>query len=191
MPISPPRHVATAAYKESPGFPGLSHRILEATTGFEPVMGVLQTPALDHLATSPLITIQSRAVGHGPVGLLVPRKGFEPLRPKALPPQDSVSASSTTSALSFLAGVEGLEPPTYGFGDRCSSQLSYTPMSRKYNTFTRFEGQASAWRCAPDHIAPMPRTSVRGTAKGTLVATLNPPSIHCPRGAAGGSGFLS
>ena len=28
-----------------------------------------------------------------------------------------------------LAGVEGLEPPTPGFGDRCSSQLSYTPSS--------------------------------------------------------------
>ena len=26
-----------------------------------------------------------------------------------------------------LAGVEGLEPPTPGFGDRCSSRLSYTP----------------------------------------------------------------
>jgi hypothetical protein len=26
-----------------------------------------------------------------------------------------------------LAGVEGLEPPTPGFGDRCSGQLSYTP----------------------------------------------------------------
>jgi hypothetical protein len=29
-----------------------------------------------------------------------------------------------------LAGVEGLEPPTPGFGDRCSDQLSYTPRSR-------------------------------------------------------------
>jgi hypothetical protein len=28
-----------------------------------------------------------------------------------------------------LAGVEGLEPPTPGFGDRCSSQLSYTPIA--------------------------------------------------------------
>jgi hypothetical protein len=28
---------------------------------------------------------------------------------------------------SSLAGVEGLEPPTPGFGDRCSGQLSYTP----------------------------------------------------------------
>lgn len=26
-----------------------------------------------------------------------------------------------------MAGVEGLEPPTPGFGDRCSDQLSYTP----------------------------------------------------------------
>jgi hypothetical protein len=26
-----------------------------------------------------------------------------------------------------LAGVEGLEPPASGFGDRRSSQLSYTP----------------------------------------------------------------
>src|SRR3954451_10912274 len=31
------------------------------------------------------------------------------------------------SILALVAGVEGLEPPTPGFGDRCSSQLSYTP----------------------------------------------------------------
>ena len=41
------------------------------------------------------------------------------------PPQDGVSTYSTTSA--SLAGVEGLEPPTGGFGDRCSPKLSYTP----------------------------------------------------------------
>lgn len=28
-----------------------------------------------------------------------------------------------------MAGVEGLEPPTPGFGDLCSSQLSYTPIA--------------------------------------------------------------
>ena len=27
----------------------------------------------------------------------------------------------------LLAGAEGLEPPTAGFGDRCSNQLSYAP----------------------------------------------------------------
>src|SRR5205807_6065281 len=32
---------------------------------------------------------------------------------------------------SCLAGVEGLEPPTPGFGDRCSSQLSYTPSQKQ------------------------------------------------------------
>lgn len=30
-----------------------------------------------------------------------------------------------------MAGVEGLEPPTPGFGDRCSNQLSYTPTARE------------------------------------------------------------
>ena len=40
------------------------------------------------------------------------------------PPQDDRPSRA-------LAGVEGLEPPTPGFGDRCSSQLSYTPAARR------------------------------------------------------------
>ena len=101
---------------------------MEATTGFEPVIEVLQTSAL-------------------PLGYvaLVPRKRLELLRLAARPPQDRVSTYSTTwaamrragslgsteasscelapSTVSFicLAGVEGLEPPTGGFGGRCSS----------------------------------------------------------------------
>src|SRR4030042_3358940 len=101
---------------------------LEATTGFEPVMGVLQTPALPLGYVAPNRPIRPCSP------ILVPRRGFEPLRPKARPPQDRVSASSTTSAPArisrrgirgarpgrelSMAGGEGVEPPTGGFGDR-------------------------------------------------------------------------
>jgi hypothetical protein len=33
---------------------------------------------------------------------------------------------------SEVAGVKGLEPLTPGFGDRCSGQLSYTPLNAEY-----------------------------------------------------------
>jgi hypothetical protein len=34
--------------------------------------------------------------------------------------------------LTLMAGEEGLEPPTPGFGDRCSNQLSYTPTRARF-----------------------------------------------------------
>jgi hypothetical protein len=36
------------------------------------------------------------------------------------------------SANDKVAGVEGFEPPTVGFGVRCSSQLSHTPTNPVY-----------------------------------------------------------
>jgi hypothetical protein len=37
-----------------------------------------------------------------------------------------------------VAGVEGFEPPTVGFGDRCSTNWNYTPLNNV--DYTRNEG---------------------------------------------------
>src|SRR5258706_9655145 len=64
------------------------------------------------------------------------REAASPQRIRLAPPWESYNRTATGFApltarslklLIFLAGVEGLEPPTPGFGDRCSGQLSYTP----------------------------------------------------------------
>ncbi len=67
----------------------------------------------------------------------VPKRGFEPRRLSAPPPQDGVSTSFTIWALhaalscgqnsSFPAGLTGLEPATSGVTVRHSNQLSYSP----------------------------------------------------------------
>src|SRR5579864_269000 len=56
----------------------------------------------------------------------VDRRLSPPSLGSALPRRDVALHTHPQAALR-LAGVEGLEPPTPGFGDRCSSQLSYTP----------------------------------------------------------------
>ena len=81
---------------------------MEATTGFEPVMGVLQTPALPlgyvaGMARPRTASIRRRARRTLFVLMLVPRRRFELLRLAARPPQDRVSAYSTTSAQPALA----------------------------------------------------------------------------------------
>ena len=43
-------------------------------------------------------------------------------------PRHLMSLAALPPSAPSVAGVEGLEHPTPGFGDRCSSQLSYTPI---------------------------------------------------------------
>jgi hypothetical protein len=106
-----------------------------------------------------------------------------------------------------LAGVEGLEPPTPGFGDRCSSQLSYTPKQT-----TEYRGQttdkvplSTSVVCSPSSVvcysmmlATTPAPTVRppsrmakrsfssiaiGTISSTVIVTLSPGiTISVPSG---------
>ena len=59
-----------------------------------------------------------------------------------------------------LAGVEGLEPPTPGFGDRCSSQLSYTPR----------RGLNAPWRKRAQALKPRREQGCSDCARKTPLA---------------------
>src|SRR6516162_9199941 len=66
---------------------------------------------------------------HGLIFAMIPaaawsgvgRSPGEPLALQALSATRYIGRLQVNSAHSSLAGVEGLEPPTPGFGDRCSS----------------------------------------------------------------------
>ena len=60
-----------------------------------------------------------RAVAAGP------RSGR--CQPSSAGARPSPASASSVGSWCSLAGAEGLEPPTAGFGDRCSTKLSYAP----------------------------------------------------------------
>ena len=104
-----------------------------------------------------------------------------------------------TRCRSALAGVEGLEPPTPGFGDRCSDQLSYTPSARRGGATRRCIARRRAlhhcglviWllfgRDLPsaDHRAALATPSASRSPRSQLVAWAKacnavPPQSYCP-----------
>ena len=94
---------------------------LEATGGFEPPNRAFAELRLNHLATSPRTILPRFWCRGGDLNSY----GFAPTAPSR--PRVYQFHHLGTAPDWGLAGVGGLEPPTCGFGDRCSSQLSYTP----------------------------------------------------------------
>ena len=82
--------------------------------------------------TSPVVISVSRRVGHvtlagaddPTLGHVVFPNTTNGQHPTGTPPSLILDRPAAPGG---LAGAEGLEPPTSGFGDRRSSQLSYAP----------------------------------------------------------------
>jgi hypothetical protein len=126
------------------------------------------------------------------LGWMVPRRGFEPLRPKARPPQDRVSANSTTSACWRLdygnweaeghpaSGVQhlasnsgrsgGTRTPDLPFWRRLLFQLSYTPPANEYSNALRRGSTGSTFEA-------------RNCTFGDIFRLLPPHSFGPPAGA--------
>ena len=70
-----------------------------------------------------------------------------------------------------MAGEAGIEPATYGFGDRCSAKLSYSPAIDDWPVVGSRTPQLPLFRL------PM---QLVGAAPGTVLHKLQPPRIVTP-----------
>src|SRR5208337_1173144 len=80
-----------------------------------------------------------------------------------------------------LAGVEGLEPPASGFGDRRSSQLSYTPAPRLKSAHYGIRSRRRRRKSAAEGVSrPQhpPTTSVARKSAAAHHASTTP-SVFC------------
>ncbi len=73
-----------------------------------------------------------------------------------------------------MAGVAGFEPTTNGFGDRCSTGLSYTPIEAGRTSYAspRFRMESAAY-CSMTALSPQGHVlvgSARTHSKGTMLA---------------------
>ncbi len=73
-----------------------------------------------------------------------------------------------------MAGVAGFEPTTNGFGDRCSTGLSYTPIEAGRTSYAspRFRMESAAY-CSTTALSPQGHVLVgptRAHSDGTMLA---------------------
>ena len=109
--------VASSGHRRVRESGGVQEGLLEAATGVEPVMEVLQTSALP--------------LGYAAPAQRASRPVAEPRRRRGAPPQtkgrrQSSRLLSSASGEGVLERVKGLEPSTFCMASRRSSQLSYT-----------------------------------------------------------------
>ena len=144
--LPPPGLVRRFQTKEQKGrwspFCSVLPDAMEATGGLEPPNRAFAELRLNHLATSPCLYCTIFWCRGGDLNSY----GFAPTAPSR---PRVYQFHHLGSRRPILAGVGGLEPPTCGFGDRCSSQLSYTPV--KAHTITQgYMPNLTIWYPCPD-----------------------------------------